>query len=95
MVGVFAQGGVSAQTQEHFQAGVFLDSLNEDGPRPLEQLHHTETLCTRHKAGPEERLPASPCQGERGPNAELPALQRPHPRPTLTCGRRCSSTASG
>ena len=42
MAGVFAQGCVRVQTQEHFQAGVFLDSLNEDGPRPLEQLHHTE-----------------------------------------------------
>lgn len=58
MVGVFAQGGVSVQTQEHFQAGVFLDSLNEDGPRPLEQLHHTERRC----APDTRRVLRSTCQ---------------------------------
>lgn len=60
MAGIFAQGCVRVQPQEHFQAGVFLNSLNENGPRPLEQLHHTERLCTRHKMGPEEYLSVSP-----------------------------------
>lgn len=71
--GAFAQVRVRVHTQtqqhrEHYQAGVLLDSLSEDGPRPLERPVYKLSSCV----GQGDAVPQTQEGRPRGASASPP-----------------------